>query len=135
MAALPGAGVSPYLVAVVQDMLSATWFRLATHPQLVATAKGTRPGDSAADLLFAFALAAYFKSAENAPFLPEAPRVPYLPYEGAPLTDGFPRWADDFTRVVVAPTPEDLLAKVGRTISVCHIHASSCGVELTYATD
>ena len=142
IAALPAAGVSPYLESVTQDMLSATWFRLATHPQLVVTAKGTRPGDSAADLLFAFALAAYFRCAEQTlqglglhAFHPEPPRLPYLSDDGISAADGFPSWADDFARVVVAPTPEDLLSTVSHTISVGHTHASACGMELTYASD
>ena len=53
--ALAQARVSQHTQAQVSAMLSNTWFRLRHFPgSLTATRYGTRPGDSIADILYAF---------------------------------------------------------------------------------
>ena len=53
--ALSQAGVSAHLQAQVNDLLTSTWFQLRGNgATLTQTNAGTRPGDSVADLLFAF---------------------------------------------------------------------------------
>ena len=52
MALLPEAGVSPHTTAIVADLFRGTWFRLDQSVILTATARGSRPGDPLADILF-----------------------------------------------------------------------------------
>ena len=58
--ALRQAGVSSHLQAQVNDLLTSTWFRMrGDSSTFTHTSAGTRPGDSVADLLFAFLMARY----------------------------------------------------------------------------
>ena len=63
---LATAGVSAHTRALVRDMFRGTYFRLSGCAELTLTRRGSRPGDPAADLLFAFTLSAYFRAAKLA---------------------------------------------------------------------
>ncbi len=54
---LEQAGVDEHLQALVADTFSATWFSTEGLDQVVATKRGTRPGDPLADQLFGFVIA------------------------------------------------------------------------------
>lgn len=61
--ALTQASVSPHLRAQFHDILSGTWFQLRGYNQTLShTRAGTRPGDSVADLLFAFIMTRFLKT-------------------------------------------------------------------------
>ena len=66
LAILPSLRTSNQVVAMVQDIMRATWFRVDTHSILTLTSCGTRPGDPAADMLFALAFGEYLKSLQRA---------------------------------------------------------------------
>ena len=53
----------------------------------------------------------------------------------APDSPGLPSWADDFTFLQVADTPSDLCHKVTGATQLIVSHASSFGMELTFAVD
>ena len=131
-----------HLSAMLRDLLTATWFKFEASLMVAVTHKGTRPGDPAADVLFAFTLSALFRaidaSLETQGLVDELP-----PVRQDPLLDGFehsPRlqfvsWADDFARPFVDGTPTALMDKVQRATRCCTERASSCGIELTFGGD
>ncbi|CAK9108612.1 RNase H domain-containing protein, partial [Durusdinium trenchii] len=55
--ALDEAGVSPHLQSLMADAMDGTWFVVKGLNTLTQTRKGTRPGDSFADILFAYSFA------------------------------------------------------------------------------
>ena len=131
-----------HLKAMLRDLLTATWFKFEASSMVAVTHKGTRPGDPAADVLFAFTLSALFRAIDSS--LEAQGLVDVLPpVRCDPLLDGFehtPRlqfvsWADDFARPFVGCTPANLLDKVRRTTQCCTERASACGVVLTFGND
>ena len=109
---LEAAGVSSHSRALVTDLFQGTYFRLTCDSVLTLTRRGTRPGDPAADLLFAFTLSAYLESATKAMrtngLLADVPtgasRPSFLPHQGAvdlscqlgPMTSFSPKPARPF---------------------------------------
>ena len=131
-----------HLNAMLRDLLTATWFKFEASLMVSVTHKGTRPGDPAADALFAFTLSALFRAIDSS--LESQGLVDMLPpVRQDPLLDGFesaPRlqfvsWADDFARPVVGSSPTVLVDKVQRATQCCTERASSCGIELTFGCD
>ena len=116
---LEGAGVSSHSRALISDLFQGTYFRLTTGSVITLTRRGTRPGDPAADLLFAFTLSAYVKSAMSAlakhdllATLPgEDCRPSFIPHQG-PVSLHCPAWADDFFFPQMGPTFAALLDRV-----------------------
>ena len=115
-----------HLTALLRDLLTATWFKFEGSLTLAVTHKGTRPGDPAADVLFAFTLSALF-CAINASLKAQG-LVNELPHvRQAPLVNGFASvaqlqfvsWADDFARPFLGDSPSNLLAKVQRATKCC----------------
>ena len=49
------------VISIIQDMMRATWFRIDAHDVLTLTSCGSRPGDPAADVLFALAFGEFLK--------------------------------------------------------------------------
>ena len=131
-----------HLKAMLRDLLSATWFKFEASLLVAVTHKGTRPGDPAADVLFAFTLSALFRAIESS--LASHDLVDPLPQvRQAPLVDAcatafqlqFVSWADDFARPFVGCSAEVLLEKVRRATKCCTERASSCGIELTFGAE
>ena len=131
-----------HLCALLRDSLSATWFKFDGSQLLTVTHKGTRPGDPAADVLFAFTLATLFQainSCLDAHGLVDA--VPHV--QCAPLVNGFAEathlqfvsWADDFARPFLGDTPLDLISRVKLATKCCTERATACGIELTFGKD
>ena len=140
-AELPAQGVQPHQVEIVRDLFVGSWFRLSTHPTLVLTHRGSRPGDPLADLLFAFTLSAYLRrvtellaAAGLQTELPRpAPRPAWMAYceEGI----GNPAWADDFTWPIVAPGASLLVDHACKGTSLLLTHASSLGMTLKFGVE
>ena len=131
-----------HLSATLRDLLTATWFKFEASELIAVTHKGTRPGDPAADVLFAFTLSALFRSIDAG--LEALGLVDSLPtVRQDPLVQGFdpdPRlqfvsWADDFARPFIACSSTDLVDKVRRATKCCTERASACGIELTFGAD
>ena len=142
MALLPEAGVSPHTTAIVADLFRGTWFRLDQSVILTATARGSRPGDPLADILFGFSLAGYLKavdqaltarglstptpvcSSQDAWF--DCPAPPHINHVS---------WADDYAHLQTAATEADLHHTVVAAATLHLELATSIGVELTFAVD
>ena len=131
-----------HLNAMLRDLLTATWFKFEASLMVSVTHKGTRPGDPAADVLFAFTLSALFRAIDSS--LESQGLVDMLPpVRHDPLLDDFasaPRlqfvsWADDFARPLVGSSPAALIDRVQRVTQCCTERASSCGIELTFGCD
>ena len=127
---------------MLRDLLTATWFKFEASALLAVTHKGTRPGDPAADVLFAFTLSALFRSIEDG--LEAHGLVDSLPHvQQDPLVDGyiaepclqFVSWADDFARPFVGNSAGELVEKVRRATKCCTEKASACGIELTFGAE
>ncbi|CAE7837830.1 tyrP-A [Symbiodinium sp. CCMP2592] len=141
-AELPLQGATPHQVEVIRDLFTGSWFRLATHPTIVLTKRGSRPGDPLADILFAFTLSAYLRKAhellEEAGVLQPLPRPDSRPTWAPCLVDyelGNPAWADDFTWPVSAPSAPDLLRHAATGTSILLSHASSIGMKLKFGVE
>ena len=131
-----------HLTAMLRDLLTATWFKFEASLLVAVTHKGTRPGDPAADVLFAFTLSALFRAIESSleaqdlvDKLPGVRQAPLVDECGAALQLQFVSWAEDFARPFVGSSAEILLDKVRRATKCCTERASSCGIELTFGAD
>ena len=115
-----------HLSAMLRDLLTATWFKFEASLLVAVTHKGTRPGDLAADVLFAFTLSALFRAIESS--LETQGLIDKLPRgRQTPLVDGcdaafqlqFVSWADDFARPFVGGSPDILIDKVRCATRCC----------------
>ena len=117
--AMDSAGMASFLQGQVRELLNATWFTVSGTPVLTEARKGSRPGDSTADLLFsiAFRHLLYMVSAKAAnlgvvshlewsgdhvPYHDDLERTEVLEFLG-------PIWADDVAILMVAPTSAALV--------------------------
>lgn len=117
--AMESAGMASFLQGQVRELLNATWFTVSGTPVLTEARKGSRPGDSTADLLFsiAFRHLLYMVSAKAAnlgvvshlewsgdhvPYHDDLERTEVLEFLG-------PIWADDVAILMVAPTSAALV--------------------------
>ena len=139
LAILPDIGATEQVTALIQDIMRSTWFRIDTHDILTMTFCGTRPGDPAADLLFALAFGEFLKVLDNdlrhADLCPTAkPASPQHDWVAGPSTGlGAPAWADDFFLPQSAPAPSELLGRLQRTAECTVRRATSLGMRLTFA--
>ena len=137
MAVMAEARVSLHLQAQTADLFRGTWFRLDAGGPLVATFKGTRPGDPLADLLFAFSFAAYLRSSEQA--LRKAGVATCQPdpalHGDSPDSVGCVAWADDYAHLQMHRAPGRLLDMATTAASILVTHATSVGMALTFAPD
>ena len=139
---LATAGVSAHTRALVRDMFRGTYFRLSGCAELTLTHRGSRPGDPAADLLFAFTLSAYFRAAKlslrqhglEAEFPREGTRPDFCLHQGA-VDLQCPAWADDFFCPQTGDDLPNLVARTRKTVSVLATHASSLGMEVKFGPD
>ena len=146
METIAAAGASPHLQSQVSDLFRGSWFRMDHTGPLVATRRGTRPGDPLADLLFAFAFSAYLRSAEEAlrrnnlhTFVPPAkyPLPDLLPDIAGPEPPemGCLAWADDYSHLQMHKCPTALCERVRAATGVLLTHATANGMELTFERD
>ena len=139
--ASPLAGMQ-HLQALLRDLLTATWFKFEASLLISVTHKGTRPGDPAADVLFAFTLSALFHAINGCleahgliDDLPATKQAPLVQGLDAPASLQFVSWADDFARPFLGNSAKELLGKVQRATKCCTERASACGIELTFGKD
>ena len=128
--------------AMLRDLFTATWFKFQASSFVAVTHKGTRPGDPAADVLFAFTLSALFRAIDASldsqglvDALPQVQQEPLVSCSDGAFHLQFASWADDFARPFVCDTSEGLLDKVRRATKCCTERASACGIELTFGCD
>ncbi|CAE7193595.1 unnamed protein product, partial [Symbiodinium microadriaticum] len=139
---LAAAGVSGHTRALIADLFQGTYFRLTCDSILTLTRRGTRPGDPAADLLFAFTLSAYLQSAMQAlrskDLLAQLPvaqdRPAFLPHRGQ-VQLSCPAWADDFFFPQTGSTFPALLTRVQGAAVLLTAHASSAGMTVKFGVD
>ena len=136
---LPELGATDQVTALVQDIMRSTWFRIDTHDILTMTFCGTRPGDPAADLLFALAFGEFLKVLDKDLHL-EGLRPLDLPTRsthewatGPPAPLGAPAWADDFFLPQSAGQNAMLPSRMQRTAECTVRRATSLGMKLTFA--
>ena len=140
--ALAQARVSPHQSAQVQSMLQATWFEIKGCPATMThTSCGTRPGDSIADLLYAFIMARFLKDLRALFIHHELHTTLDLTWTPAgPIQEGdFPPqqivqacWVDDLVLLLQAPTADDLCNQVRLAIQLTQDLAASYGLSLNY---
>ena len=140
LSSLELANVTPHTIALISDLFRGTWFRMERDEVLTLTARGSRPGDPLADVLFAFSLSAYIRSCEDA-LLRSGLATALPPLRHSPLTTqlpckvnlGFAAWADDMARLLAADTWTRLECAVAQTMQICVEHAASCGMSFAFA--
>ena len=142
LAALPNLGASDHLQGIITDLLSGTWFRLSGWAALTVTARGSRPGDPLADVLFSLTLSAYLKAVSNIlasqdllPVLPAPEERPHWACPDTKLAIGAPSWADDFALPQTGSTHGDLLERTVRSVGVVVSHARSIGMTIKFGRD
>ena len=135
-------GVPAQLMAQIQDIMTATWFRIDMHAVLTLTACGTRPGDPAADLLFALAFGEFLRVISDDVSrhgLEPTLSVPASRHEWAvpegPQSLGAPAWADDFFLPQTGDDASDLIGRTRQTVEIVTGRATSLGMRLTFATN
>ena len=140
LSSLEPAAVNPHTIAAVSDLFRGTWFRMDRHEALTYTARGSRPGQSLADVLFAFSLSTYIKSCDQA-LSDSGFSSPLSALRAAPLSVQLPcqrdmsfaSWADDMARLMVADSWPALTAQVEGTMQVCTEHPTACGMQFAFA--
>ena len=142
LAELPRLGVNPHTVALVRDLFTGSWFRLSGCPELVCTQRGSRPGDPAADILFAFTLTALFRHVNEVlshhGLCVRVPSPAQRP-EWAAVCDtaglGNPAWADDFVVPQTGGTPDDLLDRTCLGLGVLYSRANCLGMRIKFGRE
>ncbi|CAE7688779.1 unnamed protein product [Symbiodinium sp. CCMP2592] len=139
---LQEAQVGGFLQAQISDLFRGSWFRLDKDGVAMLTARGSRPGDPLADVLFAFTFGSYVRAVKEALALkglstpvPEASSPPPWHTWEAVSTLGLPAWADDYTHLQTAPRSADLIDRVVRATSLVVEQATCLGMTLTFARD
>ena len=100
--------------AKVKDVLQNTWFRIAGSGGFVASARGSRPGDPLADLLFGVVMAGALRDLQGQfaaeSLCPLVSTVGLLPGVQAETREiaAVGAWQDDAVFFVNAPTSHDL---------------------------
>ena len=142
--ALTEAGASSWLEALSQQLTQDTWFLLQNDHCPVITSKGTRPGSSWADLLFAFVVkkiterrdALLAASAPHAlePHIPadcDRTLLPCDSHRGSrPLSDLV--WADDIATMRVTRQASQLLSGIKTTVGASCDSFAEHGFHLSY---
>ena len=143
--ALLQARVTAHERAQVTAMLTGTWFHLRDQPAtLTNTASGTRPGDSMADILYAFMMARFLASVREE-FIQQGLHsefpINWIPH-GSLAPGDIPdqhivqaSWVDDFVLLLRAEDPVILLAKVKTAMGIVQGVAASYALQLNYNRD
>ena len=139
---IPACGAGPHLVRIIQDLFTGTWFRLQGEAALTMTAKGTRPGDPAADILFAFTLSAFVRSTDlllaSKGLVSQQLEPPARPDWAVPpptIQASSPSWADDIARPHAAPTTWALIELVRGTVGLLYNRARALGMTIKFGAE
>ena len=111
--------VSPFLAGLFREFYETTWFAVAGNPTLTWARRGSRPGDSFADLCFGYVLARILKKVEadliaRFPFLQlqwngaKRPQYESTGFDTL-LGPSMPIWADDISLAVMHESPATML--------------------------
>ena len=143
--ALQQAGVSSHMRAQVSDLLTSTWFHMRNdNHSLTHTAAGTRPGDSIADLLYAFIMTRFIKVVK-ARFIAEGLHA-NQPVQWIPACAVSPDevetpqivqacWVDDLVRLLHDAQPDTLIAKPTRAAAIVQDTSVEFALALNYSRD
>ena len=119
--AVSGADLSPFVKEMFQEFYESTWFKLKGDRQVVNTRRGSRPGDSMADICFSYALTKIIhevldkvRVAFPSIAIPWNGKCTPFPLQGpTTLLDVLmPIWADDLALAIRAPDPELLIQQL-----------------------
>ena len=129
---------SPYVRALFKEFYCRTWFIVNDCPNLTQTHRGSRPGDSLADLCFAFALSKILQGFDQEVLQ----RFPHLNLQWDERQNPFamadcrvslslvmPVWADDLALAIHAPTPEGLTEVVCQVSGMLFDRLASAGLQ------
>ena len=133
------AGLASHLKRRLGDALQNTWFSVRDAPSPIATAKGTRPGDPLADILFALILAPPLKRL-NA-LLRETGLTPVVTtggiLPGTSVAEGpgpsSACWHDDVILLVASERCEDLLAACAAATRLAQSCFAATGLVVNFA--
>ena len=121
--AIEASGVSPYVKELFRTFYEATWFQIRDHDVLTHTRRGSRPGDTFADMAFGYALhrvlSPVFEQLEqDFPDMAIKTTANMHPYEDDEQEETIgilaPIWADDLAISFDADSAEDLVYKAQR---------------------
>ena len=137
--------VPPLLQAQVSNILHATWFQLRSQSQtLTHTRTGTKPGDSIADLLFAFLMARFLASL-RVQFIQTGlhTELPIAWIPPGPVNAGeIPAqnlveaaWVDDLVLLIQAQTPAILVEKIRVAAAIVYEQAAAFSLKLNLKRD
>ena len=119
-----------FLQAQVRELLNTTWFVVSGSEAFTEARKGSRPGDSVADLLFTIAFRHLLNKVRIA--LLERGVLLEVPWSGAREPHGYARpddpcikeevlgpvWADDLAIMLTASSSEELLSNVSQAAGI-----------------
>ena len=143
--ALEQARISKHHQAQIASMLSATWFQMKGQPStLTSTASGTRPGDSIADMLYAFLMTRFLECLRQE-FI-QAQLHTQLPVKWIPAGHLQPgdmpaqdllqaSWVDDLVLLLKHEDPLQLVAQTRQAISITQDVAASFALQLNFSRD
>ena len=139
------AHVSGHLEAQIGSILDFTWFQMKGMPTtMTATAAGTKPGDSIADLLFGFLMTRYMRTLHQAfaehglhnhftlRWIPPCDLEPHEQYQTV-VSDA--AWVDDLVLSLTASSPDILIAKATVALTLVYDIAVSFGLHLNMNKD
>lgn len=138
---LEGDGISPFHASLFREFYESTWFSVEGCRQLTWTRRGSKPGDSLADISFGFALSKILMSIERLlvqrfPFLsikwndsrtPHALLVDENKMLGL-LGHVMPIWADDISLASTHPSPQVMMEVVPQICSLVLHHLATAGL-------
>ena len=136
--AMEASGIAGFLQGQVRELLNATWFTVSGTPVLTEARKGSRPGDSTADLLFSIAfrhlpymvstkaadlgVVSHLEwSGEQVPYHDDLERTEVLEFLG-------PIWADDVAILLVASTAANLVRNTQIILGLLFDHLIIAGM-------
>ena len=129
---------TPFLKRIFAEFYKDTWFMVQNADTLVKTQRGSRPGDSFADLCFSFALSKILAGLEEQ-ILQVYPEL-HTSWDGQPcpwsndqqrvqLSLVLPIWADDIALAIHSPLPEALVEMVKVIAGLVFDRLSSAGLQ------
>ena len=142
--AFTAAGATQWQESLADKLTESTWFLLQSDSVPVLTSRGTRPGSTSADLLFAMLVGRILaRRDELLQGLGSGPQVPLVPWDGelslAPPADAAPKvplddlvWADDISCMRVSHNNSVLASSVACTAGGLSDAFTEFGFRLSY---
>ena len=130
-----------FQAAMAEELMCGTWFCMKRDGRPSMTQRGSRPGDTVADILFSFALSrllqqitAVLKAEDILTIIPwSGTRYSTAPTEPRTNIELLgPTWADDLCVLTSATDPQAILRKLHRMTVVIARHLSVAGLEVNF---